>query len=116
MLTKRVLIDNCVPRRFKRYITHDDVTHVSEINWERLNDPDLLKATEGVYGVLISGDKNLPHQNRLSDYEIGVIILRVPSNSLQSFLPLADDVNGVIKNIKPRETRILFAPNYQPHR
>lgn len=112
----RVLIDNCVPRTIKPYISHLEVTHVSEIGWEALEDPDLLDAAEEVYDVLLSGDKNLPQQNRLSDYKIGIIIMRAASNTLNDFLPLIDEINKLIPKIKPRQTEIRFAPGYRPRK
>jgi len=65
----RILLDECIPRRLKRYL--------------------LLKLAESEYDVFLTLDKGVQYQQNLSDRKIGVVVVRALSNRIED---LTEDV------------------------
>lgn len=103
MANKKVLLDSCVPRPFKREVRPHRVDHTSEIGWQDLDDRPLLEHADGAYDVLITTDRNLPYQQNLSRYELAVIILIARTNRLEELLPLVPGVLESLDSIQPGE-------------
>jgi len=59
----RILLDECIPRRLKRYL--------------------LLKLAESEYDVFLTLDKGVQYQQNLSDRKIGVVVVRALSNRIE---------------------------------
>jgi hypothetical protein len=55
----RVLLDNCVPRRFAPLIEGHTIASVIELGWAGLKDGELLDRMANEYGVLITVDRGI---------------------------------------------------------
>jgi predicted nuclease of predicted toxin-antitoxin system len=72
----RILIDNCVVKRFGPLITDHETTHASQLGWSKLENGDLIRtAEEAGYEVMITVDKNLQYQQSLAGRKISIIVL-----------------------------------------
>ncbi len=114
LIKARVLIDNCVPYDFVPYIRAATVTHVLDLGWDKLHDRPLLEIADGKFDVIVTVDRNLPHQQNLSRYSTALIILRVPSNTTPQLRLMIDELNLTIEQIKVGEMKRIYAPNFQP--
>ena len=103
MANKKVLLDSCVPRPFKRELSLHHVQHTSEIGWQDLDDRPLLESANGSFDVLITTDQNLPYQQNLSRYSLSIIILVARTNRLEDLLPLVSNVLKALEKIQPGE-------------
>lgn len=101
--TKSVLLDHCVPKPLKNSLTAFAVRHTSELQWQEIEDADLLEAAAAQFDVLVTTDQNMRYQQNLSQYDIGVIVLVAFSNRLESLLPLVPDLSDALQRIKPGE-------------
>ncbi len=73
---KRVLLDHCIPRPFRDFVTNCSVSTAAEMGWEQLKNGELLAAAEqGGFEVLITADKNLQYQQNLAARRIAIIEL-----------------------------------------
>jgi hypothetical protein len=72
----KVLFDQNVPRNLRRHLVGHKVTIASSLGWERLQNGDLLAAAEaGSFEVLITGDRNLEHQQNIERRRIAIVVL-----------------------------------------
>jgi len=101
----RVLIDNCVPWRLGDAIVGHAVSSVVKLGWADLDDGRLLDAMVGHFDVLVTTDKSIPFQQRLSERPLALMILRAKSNTLRDLLPLVPALLEVLKAIRPGEVR-----------
>jgi len=99
----RLLLDECMPRRLKREFVGHEVSTVDEAGLKGLKNGQLLRVASGAFDVLITVDRKLSREQKLSDFEIGVMVLLAPSNRFEDLEPLIPRVIGALRVIKPGE-------------
>ncbi len=77
------------------------------MGWADLDDGPLLKAMAGMFDVLVTVDKSLPKQQRLSARPFGVVVLRAKTNRLIDLVPLMTALQQALLELKPGEVREL---------
>jgi hypothetical protein len=55
----------------------------------------------GHFDVLVTVDKSLPKQQRISDRPLAVVVLRAKTNRLVDLLPLAPKLRALLENTRP---------------
>ena len=105
----RILLDECVPRRFRRELPEQEVRTVHEIGWAAFKNGDLLAAASGKIDVLLTTDQRLSYQHDVSTLAIAVVVLVARRNKLESLLPLAAELRRVLKEVKPGQVRRVGA-------
>jgi predicted nuclease of predicted toxin-antitoxin system len=87
----KILLDECVTKRLKSYLTAHDVTTVTEKGWSGLKNGQLMVAASSAgFDILLTIDKNLQHQQNISSYPLIIVILNSTSSKLEMlirFLP-----------------------------
>ena len=72
----RVLFDQNVPKRLRKFLTGHEVDTAFERGWSELTNGELLSAIEDqAYDVFVTCDQNLQHQQYLADRKFGVVVL-----------------------------------------
>ncbi|MGB2654931.1 MAG: hypothetical protein WBC25_00555 [Candidatus Acidiferrum sp.] len=61
----------------------------------------MLSLAEGSYGVLITADKNLRFQQKISSRRIAVLVIRAASNDIDDIRPSMPEALNALKSIKP---------------
>ena len=97
----RVLLDECMPRDFKRHLRGHECLTAPEAGLAGKKNGELLRAVAGRFDVLLTVDKNLRHQQNLRGIAFGVIVLRARGNRLEDLLPLADATLTALKTVNP---------------
>ena len=106
----RVLLEECVPRKFRSELPEHEVRTVPEMGWASYQNGVLLAAASGKFDVLITTDQRLSYQNIVSTFTIAVIILVARRNKLQFLLPLVSELKIVLSEVKAGEVRRVGAP------
>jgi hypothetical protein len=72
-----VLFDNGTPRTLARYlIDRHAVTEARARGWDRLENGELLNAAEAAgFDVIVTTDRNIRHQQNLSNRKIAIVAL-----------------------------------------
>jgi len=72
-----ILFDNGTPRTLARYlIDHHTVTEARARGWGELENGELLNEAEAAgFEILLTTDKNLGYQQKLTDRKIAVVVL-----------------------------------------
>ena len=82
----RVMLDECVPVRLKRWLPDHEVNTVSELGWSGIQNGRLLRLlVEGNYDAFVTTDKNLEYQQNLPGLPLAILVL--PTNHWKSLQP-----------------------------
>ena len=93
----RVLLDECLPRRLKRELVGHDVRTAPEMGWASKRNGELLRAAvAGGFEAFVTVDRKLQHQQKLSTFNIAVVVLEAKSNTLADLRPLMPEVLEVL--------------------
>jgi hypothetical protein len=101
----RILLDECVPRRFRQELPEHEVRTVPEMGWASFKNRVLLAAASGKFDVLPTTDQRLSYQQNVPALAIAVIVLVAARNKLEFLLPLAPELQKVLAEVKPGEVR-----------
>ena len=87
----KILLEECVTKRLKPYLSLHEVATVTEKGWSRLKNGQLMTAASGEgFDILLTIDKNLQHQQNVGQYPLIVVVLNCLSSKLEvmiTFLP-----------------------------
>lgn len=85
----KILLDECVTKRLKRYLPNHETFTVTEMGWSGLKNGKLMsKAVENSFDILLTIDKNLSFQQNLKNYLLSVVILNTATSKLEDILLL----------------------------
>jgi predicted nuclease of predicted toxin-antitoxin system len=96
----RILLDECLPKKLKRLFPGHEVWTTAEKGWAGKKNGALLTVAQAEFDVLITVDQNLRFQQRVSQYEIGVIVLGAASNTLPALQPLVPAVLNALEQLR----------------
>lgn len=102
-----VLLDECLPRKLKRSLSGHEVRTVPEMGWAGKRNGDLLALAEAEFDALLTVDRSLSFQQRVSRFDLGVIVLAARSNALEVLQPLMPEVLKVLETLKARKVVLL---------
>jgi predicted nuclease of predicted toxin-antitoxin system len=76
----RVLFDQGTPEPLRHALTQHEIATAYERGWSKLTNGELLDAAEKEgFGVLVTTDANLRHQQNLASRQIAIVVLTTPS-------------------------------------
>lgn len=104
----RLLLDHNLDWRLWELLQPHEVTTTRQLQWDRYENGELLKAAQDSFDVLLTTDANLYHQNKVAAYNIAVIVLRAYRNSYASLAPLIPETLSLLENIQPGEVRYVY--------
>lgn len=92
----KVLLDENLPVKLKyRFSSAIEVYTVNDMKWNSLKNGELLKSlNENNFDALITSDKNIIYQHKLSNYVFRFIIINAPDNqyeTLRRFIPVIEE-------------------------
>ena len=103
----RVLIDECLPKKLKLELPDHVVKTVPEAGWAGKQNGELLRLAEQEFDVLLTNDQNLEHQQNLTQFDIGFVVLVAPTNNINDLRPLMSSVDEALKAILVGEIRYI---------
>jgi predicted nuclease of predicted toxin-antitoxin system len=98
----KILLDECLPRRLKRWFPKHDCRTVPEAGFAGRKNGELLRLAEAQgFQVLLTIDKGIEYQQNLSDRQIAVIVMRARSNRLQALTPHLPACQAALETVQP---------------
>lgn len=97
----KILLDECIDRRFAAELPEHDVRTVPQMGWAGVKNGSLMKLAEDAFDIFVTVDRNLSFQQNLPSYNIAVIVLRSISNRYKDLAPFGPKVLEAITNTKP---------------
>jgi len=99
---KKLLLDECIPRKLKSHLSGYDCVTVPEAGWAGKKNGELLSLAENAgFQVFVSLDQGIEFQQNLTGRNIAVILLRAKSNRLADLIPLAAKILMSLSSIEP---------------
>ncbi len=96
----KVLLDANLDVRLVRALHWHDVKHVVDMGWGAKSDGELLVLASGHFDCLITGDRNLPFQNPISKFDLGVVVISIGSLRLKDVLLFTPEILDAIAATK----------------
>jgi predicted nuclease of predicted toxin-antitoxin system len=92
-----IFLDECIDQALRRQFTDPDCITCRYAGLSGLTNGELLAAAERAgFEVMITVDRNMPHQQRLSGRGISLVVLQSRTTNIENLL------GSNVKNLKPR--------------
>ena len=105
----RILFDHNTPRLLRRHLVGPDVDAAAERGRAALGNGALLdRAEEAGYEVVITAEKNIPHQQDLGRRNLALIVLG--ANRWPLIEPRIEAIRNALEGIQPGEVREVPIP------
>ena len=104
-----MLRDEDVPIRLRLYFQSEvEVETVAYRGWKGLKNGALLRAAQRHFDVLVTMDNNLPDQQSLQQFDLGVAVLRASSNTLEGLVAMVSEIERVLPEIRPGQALRIY--------
>lgn len=98
----RPLLDENLPRPLARLLTAPHfVRTVQQMQWSGIRNGALLQRASAEFDVLITLDRGIPYQQSVSNWPIGLLVLRAKSNRLMELHHLVPEILSAINSLQP---------------
>jgi hypothetical protein len=84
----RILLDECIDRRFAKDIEGHEVLTVPQAGWAGIKNGELLSRAQLQFDTFVTVDRNLAFQQNIRQFTIAVIVLHAATNRLKDLRPL----------------------------
>lgn len=88
----KILLDECVDRRFGPDLLGHEVNTVQKRGWSGIKNGELLALAEQEFDAFVTVDRKLASQQVLTKLQIPVLLIRARTNRLEHIRPLAAEV------------------------
>ncbi len=95
----KVLLDACVPRPLRLFLTGHTVKTAQEMGWGLLKNGHLLQVAEESFEVFITGDQQLKYQQNLKGRKIA--ILSLPTNDWPELRTMGEKIAAAVSTLRP---------------
>jgi hypothetical protein len=100
--SRRVLLDEMLPRMLASELPGHDVTTVASQGWTGVLNGELLRrAEEAGVEVFVTADRKMEYQQRLSGRRFGVVVLAAGGTKLRDFVPLGEALRAAVAAVVP---------------
>ena len=97
-----MLLDECVPRKFKLALPGHEVSTAREMGWSGKKNGELLALMrQHRFEVFVTADQNVEFQQNVKASGIAVVVLAARTNRLKELRPLAPAVLQTLSSIRP---------------
>ena len=102
----KVLLDECVPRKFKESLPGHECSTVPEVGFAGKKNGELLALAEGAgFQVFLTVDRGIEYQQNLQPRTIAVVVLRTRSSQSAELLWHVPDLLQALESIEPGQFR-----------
>ena len=103
----RLLLDECVNRRFKKEFPSYDIVHVSDVALDTLKNGALLREANTRFEVLLTIDKNMRFRSSLKGLKLAVFVIEARNNSITELRGFVEDIEAALEKIEPGTFRLV---------
>jgi hypothetical protein len=83
----KILLDECVTKRLKPYLSEYEVFTVSEMKWNGIKNGTLMAlCAENNFDLLLTIDKNLIFQQNLDRYKLTIAVLNSSTSKIEELI------------------------------
>ena len=105
----KILLDEQMPWEMRHYFPGYDVFTTHYMGWDGKVNGELLALARGEFDVLITMDRSIPSQQRLSENDVAVIVVRARSNDFRDLQPLLPEILDCLTAVRRGEVHHVNA-------
>lgn len=110
---RRVLFDENLPRLLRRRLPEFEIRTVQEEGWGAYQNGELLRRAEGHFDVLLTADRRMQYQQKLTAFGIGVVVIVTPRLQLQVLERALDPLRQAIGSVSVGQVLYVTVPTTQ---
>lgn len=99
----RVLLDEQVPRGLAELLVGHEVRTLTQMGRKGLSNGRLLATAADSFDVLLTMDKRMQVDRDITQYQIGVVLVRAMSNRMSALVPLVPRILAAVTQVRPGE-------------
>ena len=103
----RVLLDACVPQWLRNELGEFEIETTRHARLDKIPDSELVEAIEDRFDVLVTLDRNLILQQKITGRQLSVVVMRVASQTPASFRAMIPALKSAIMSCKPGHVRVI---------
>ncbi|MEA2554244.1 MAG: hypothetical protein QOJ65_2420 [Fimbriimonadaceae bacterium] len=104
----RILLDECVPTPIIKLLAGHECRTAKQCGWEGIQNGALLRLAEPQFDVFITADQNMRYQQKLEQFDIGVV--QLSTNNLRRIEAASELLTQAVDRAKPREVQLITIP------
>jgi hypothetical protein len=97
----RLRLDEHLPIGLAAEFPGHAVHTVSGRGWIGIKNGELLRRMNGQYDALVTMDRSIEFQQRISTLPFGIVLVRALSNRMQDLRPLVPSILSALDTLKP---------------
>jgi len=98
----KALLDENMPKALVRLLAPEiEARTVQQEGWAGRKNGSLLTVASASFDMLLTTDRGIPHQQNLSRYDIGIVLLEVRSNRIEDVAPLVPALKAHLGSVSP---------------
>ena len=106
---RRVIIDECLPRKVKNLLSGVEALTVPEAGYAGTKNGALLAKIAGNFKVFVTIDANLEYQQNLTGLDFGVVVIHAKSNRFGDIEPMKDELGAAMSSVEAGQ--IIHVPS-----
>ena len=106
----RLLLDESVPMQLRSLLVGHDVSTVRHMEWSSKSNGELLALARDEFDAFITLDRNLEHQQNITERDIPIIVLIARRSRIDYLEPLVPRVLESLQTLKRGQVMRIGAP------
>lgn len=107
---RRILFDENMPRKLRLDLPDALVRTVQEEGWGGFENGALLRRASGKFDVLLTADQRMRHQQTVSQFDIGVVVIATVDTTLPNLRRSIAAIRAAVDAVTPGTVLIVMAP------
>ena len=104
----KILLDECVPKRLKKYLEEFEVFTVNELVLSGIKNGALMSyCVENNFDLLLTIDKNLIFQQNLDQYSVTIAVLNCQSSKIEELIPFLSSFKSQVGIFQKKKSYII---------
>ncbi len=95
----KVLLDACVPRPLRKFLSDHTVHTAQEMGWGGLKNGALINEAESQCDAFVTSDQNLKYQQNITGRKLAILVL--PTNDWSAIRAKTGEIAVRVSGLKP---------------
>ena len=101
----KILLDECVTKRLKKYLEEFEVFTVRELELSGIKNGKLMAyCVENKFDILLTIDKNLMHQQNLDKYPVTIVVLNCFTSKIEELITFLPSFKSQVETLQDRKS------------
>jgi hypothetical protein len=104
----KILLDECVTKHLKPYLTDHEVFTVRELKWSGIKNGKLMtRCVEHHFDILLTIDKNLQFQQNLDKFALTIVVLNSLTSNAEELVMFLPVLQSQIKQLEKHKAYLI---------